>query len=83
MPYDMSLRDRTDIWAAIMGGPVTGTVWNLASSHLAISFGWLGLLLVPAHPIRPNWVTGLITTVGLILWFFAGFYSVMVSVWGA
>jgi hypothetical protein len=79
----MDIRDRAFIWAAVLGGPIMGTVWDMITFHPAIGLGWLGLLMVPAHPLRPHWATGLVTAAGLTLWFFAGFVAVMVAVWGA
>jgi hypothetical protein len=80
MPEGMRLADRVLVWATVMGGPVVGTAWDMGSG---ISLGWLGLLLIPAHPVRPSVATGCITLLGLALWFFAGFVTVVVAVWGA
>jgi len=51
--------------------------------HPSIGVGWLGLLLIPAHPWHPGAVTACATVLGLSLWLFAGFLAVMVAVWGA
>jgi hypothetical protein len=83
MPSGMGLRDRAIVWAAVMGGPVLGTIWDMMTFHPAIGLGWMGMLLVPAHLARPHWSTGLLSGAGLVLWFFAGFLAVMVAVWGA
>jgi len=83
MPSSMGFRDRVMVWASVMGGPVVGTAWDMAAYHPAIYLGWLGLMLVPTHPARPHLATGLLTAAGLVLWFFAGFLTVMVAVWGA
>jgi hypothetical protein len=83
MPSGMRIPDRLLVWASVMGGPVAGTAWGIAEFHPSIMLGWLGLLLIPAHPMRPCAVTGCVTVVGLSLWFFAGFLAIMVAVWGA
>jgi hypothetical protein len=79
----MELADRALVWVSVLGGPVVGTAWGMADFHPSISLGWLGLLLIPAHPIRPSGATGCVTVFGLSLWFFAGFFAMMVAVWGA
>jgi hypothetical protein len=82
IPPDMGIADRALIWASVMGGPIVGTAWGMAEFHPIIGLGWLGLLLAPAHPIRPHAATGCLTAVGLALWFFSGFLAVLVAVWG-
>ena len=66
-----------------MSGPIAGTVWEMLEFHPSIGVGWLGLLLIPAHPWHPGAVTACATVLGLSLWLFAGFLAVMVAVWGA
>jgi len=82
MPSGMSVRNRAFWWAAVMGGPVLGTAWDMVPFVPPIGLGWLGLVLAPAHLVRPHWATGLLTAAGLVLWFFAGFIAVLVAVWG-
>jgi hypothetical protein len=79
----MHFSARAEVWAAVMGGAFTGTVWGLAAFHAFINVGWLGILLIPAHPFRPGLLTASLTILGFALWFFAGFVSVMAAVWGA
>jgi hypothetical protein len=83
MSSGMDFPVRVELFAAVMGGAFTGTVWELAAFHTFISLGWLGLLLVPAHPLRPGMLTASLTLLGFGLWFLAGFLSVIVAVWGA
>jgi hypothetical protein len=83
MPAGMRLSDRALIWASVMSGPIIGTVWGWAEFNLYIKLGWFGLLLIPAHPLRPNIGTACVTVLGLLFWFFAGFLAVMEAVWGA
>ena len=80
MPEGLGFRDRAIVWAAVMGGPVLGIAWDM--TFAPIRLGLLGGLLIPAHPVWPHWATALLTAVGLILWFFAGFITVMAAVWG-
>jgi hypothetical protein len=83
MPSEMRLLDRTLVWVSVMGGPIIGTAWGISEFHPSINLGWLGLLLIPAHPLCPNTVTKCVTFLGLSLWFFAGFLTMMITVWGA
>lgn len=71
------------IWVVIMGGPVFDTLKGLTNAPLLTALGWLGLLLIAAHPSRPHWATGLLTVIGLQLWFFAGLLSALVGLYGA
>lgn len=71
------------IWVVIMGGPVFDTLKGLTNAPLLTALGWLGLLLIAAHPSRPHWATGLLTVIGLLLWFFAGLLSALVGLYGA
>jgi hypothetical protein len=75
--------DRLLVFTSIMTGPVIGTAWGMAEFHPIISLGWLGLLLMPAHPVRPCIVNGCMTVFGLALWFFSGFLAMMVAAFGA
>ena len=76
----MPPKGRFQAWACVVGGPVLGTAWGLAEFHTPICLGWLALLLIPAHPIRPSVGTGCLTVFGLVLWFFAGFVAILVAV---
>ena len=75
------LSDRAQVWLWVMGGPIGGTA--LGMSYPAIPLGWVGLLLIPAHPCRSNVITACVTLLGFCLWYFAGFLAFMVAVWGA
>jgi hypothetical protein len=83
MPSGMCFAERVLVWASVPGGPIFGTSVGMAGFHPCIGLGWLAGLLVPAHPFRPNAVTGCVTGIGLFVWFCAGFLAVMVAVWGA
>ncbi len=80
MSSGMGVADRSLVWSSIMGGPVLGTIWGMIDFHPSISLGWLSMLLIPAHPVRPSVATGCVTAFGLLLWFFAGFVAVMIAV---
>ena len=67
-------------WAYILAGPLTAGI--LHALHWSTPVGWLGLILVWAHPIRPHPLTGLATGLGLALWCFAGLVTYMRSAWG-
>jgi hypothetical protein len=75
--------ERAMTWAYVMGGPIIGAVWGVDKYFPVILLGWLGLLMIPAHPCHPHPVTGCVTLLGFSLWFFAGFLAVMVATWGA
>lgn len=76
------MSDRGLVWIAVMGGPVLGTIWGAAETHSPIGLGWLGLILIPAHPARPCGLTACVTLFGFSLWFFAGFFMVGLALWG-
>jgi hypothetical protein len=83
MPSGMSLANRALVWASVMGGPIVGTAWGMPEYHPSLLLGWLGLLLLPAHPMCPHAVTAWVTLLGFSLWFFAGWLAMMDAVWGA
>jgi hypothetical protein len=83
MPSGLPIGQRAWVWLYVMGGPIIGTAWGISDFHLPINLGWLGLMLIPAHPLRPNFGTSCLTLFGLSLWYFAGFLAIMVAVWGA
>jgi hypothetical protein len=66
-------------WAIVMGGPIGGTAWGMCEYYPIILVGWLGLLLIPAHPCCPHPATGCVTLLGFALWFFAGFLTLGVA----
>jgi hypothetical protein len=83
MMPSIRIADRLLVFTSVMTGPVIGTAWGMAEFHPAISLGWLGLLLIPAHPARPCIATGCVTSFGLALWFFSGFFAMMVAAFGS
>lgn len=83
MPSNWDLVERAWAWVFVMGGPIVGTWWGMATFHLGIGLGWLGLLLAPSHALWPNSATAAFTLVGLGLWFVAGFLTIVVAMWGA
>jgi hypothetical protein len=83
MPWAMTVGDRIVVWAGVMSGPILGTAWEMHPFHTFICLGWLGLILILAHPVYPKTATACITLVGLLLWFLVGFVEMMVAVNGA
>lgn len=81
MPSGTRFAGRVMVWFSVMGGPVVGTAWGIAQFVPLIWLGWLGLVLIPAHPIRPSVATGWVSAIGFLLWFFAGFVAMMVAAW--
>lgn len=61
-------------WCLVMLGPTAALVDSeLAASALwPVRFGWAGLLLIPAHPLFPGRVGAWLTSLGMLLWFAAG-----------
>src|ERR1700719_2122928 len=64
MPAGLGIADRAMTWLIVMGGPIVGTAWGMAEFHPAILLGWLGLLMIPAHPCHPHPATGCVTLLG-------------------
>ncbi len=81
MPTGMDCVNRVAVWGTVMSGPVVGTLYGLGGFPTGIMIGWVGALLVPSPVLRPGWFTALAAIVGLGLWFFAGFLTVMIGVW--
>jgi hypothetical protein len=73
VPQDGNWSGRFFTFAVIMGGPIWASGAGLR--YWFFDLGWIGLLLIPAHPIKPHVVTVFLTAIGLAFWFFAGFLS--------
>ena len=83
LPTDWGWADRLSYWGLMLAGPVWGSSLGMGEHHSFIAFGWLGLPLAMAHPLKPHAVSGVLTVVGVALWFWAGFLSIIVAGWGA
>lgn len=78
VPSDANFYDRLFSWAAVMGGPFAGTGWGMLPRLWPfIMPGWLGLLLIPLHTVRPNFITLCATLFGFLMWYYSGFWSVI------
>ena len=64
-----------EAFAFIACGPVLGWFYGIGAFHAVIHIGWLGLMLMFAHPIYPKPATGMMTIFGLFLWFGSGVLS--------
>jgi len=62
LPSGYDLSERALAWAWVMGGPIVGTVSGMPP---LMGFGWLGMPMALAHPVRPNPVTKGFTIFGL------------------
>lgn len=82
MPTEMDFRGRSFVWISVMSGPVVGTEWGINDFRTPIVLGWLGLLLIPVHSLRPNVIMGCVSSLGFLLWFIIGFLTMMEAVWG-
>jgi hypothetical protein len=83
MPSSWGFADRATTWLYVMGGPASGYAQEIGTVCVAIPLGWLGILLIPAHPCRPHPVTAGVTLLGFAMWYFAGFLAVIGAVYGA
>jgi hypothetical protein len=74
-----SVSEWAGAWVCVMGGPISGLDHGWLLLHSPCGVGCLvGLVFMPAHPIRPHQTTGLLTLLGLACWFFLGFMEVLV-----
>lgn len=75
-------------WLWFMSGPFClyeMGVWEMLHPFvdLCVRLGFLGMLLLFAHPLRPSLITAGLTLLGFFFWFLASFFSVVCVVWGA
>jgi hypothetical protein len=82
-PTAWSSGNKLLMWVTMLGGPIWFSWSGMAPYHSFVAFGWLGSLLSAAHPLKPNAITAVVTVVGLALWFWSGFLSMIAAVWGA
>jgi len=76
IPSDVKFSDRLFSWAVVMCGPFAGTGWGLLPHFWSFILpGWLGLLLIPLHAVRPNAQTFCATIFGFLMWYYSGFWS--------
>jgi hypothetical protein len=70
------------VWWLVVAGPVSDEGW---AKHVGLPISPVGrcllalTLLIPAHPIRPNWFTAALTLLGLASWYFQGFLFALLS----
>jgi hypothetical protein len=83
VPPSTAAEIRVLAFIGTMAGPFCAYVLlgavDLQPSPIAIwqMFGILSIPLIVAHPIRPSVVTGCISAVGLVFWFWAGLISII------
>jgi hypothetical protein len=73
-----SIADQFFAWIVFLAGPLNPRLWEAVPLLAAVS-----LLLSPAilaHPIRPNLLTGVATTLALAVWFFSGFGALAIHI---
>src|SRR5262245_48215349 len=87
LPSGMRLLDRLELQGMMFSGPFAVVWfqmrvgdWVVGPPSVSVS-GFLAPLLILAHPMKPNWWTAVISVVGIVWWFFAGFVVVVISVW--
>jgi hypothetical protein len=81
VPSHTSTAKRVFAWASVMSGPIIGSACGLNDHAPLINIGWLGLFLVPSHALCPNKITGSVTLLGFLLWYFAGLRWVIAEFW--
>jgi hypothetical protein len=66
--------DTAGVWASVLAGPFAG-LWATATWGWADAIGWAAAcgVAMAAHPVRPGWVTGAISAVGVGAWVLLGF----------
>jgi len=62
------------LYLAILG-PLSVFLVGSIPSYLLLSLGWIGFILMIAHPIRPNILTGIGAFVGTFLWLLSGWFT--------
>lgn len=61
----------TEMWLMFISGPFL-ELWRPQGFPGFLVFGVVLLIMIPAHPIKPNAWTAAISVTGLVLWFFCG-----------
>ena len=88
LPSSWDLSKKVDGWLWFMSGPFCMFVMGIDEvGHPFVAscvlLGFVAILLLFAHPLRPSWVTAVVSILGLMLWFLASFFTVIWTVWGA
>lgn len=88
LPSSWSAGDKFVGWLWFMSGPFCLFEMGVFESHhpvvdACVKLGFLGMLLLPRHSIRPSAITAAVTILGFLLWFLASFIIVIMAVWGA
>ena len=88
MQSEWDTSERVRGWLLLMSGPFC--LFEMGVKEVSRPFvepccglGFIGMLLLFAHPIRPSLITAVWTILGFLLWFLASFVSVRAAVWGA
>lgn len=86
LPSDWSLSKKVVGWLWFMSGPFCVFVMGINEiTHpfvvSCVLLGFIGMLLLFAHPLRPSRFTAVVSILGLILWFLASFITVIWAVW--
>lgn len=68
-----SLAETAEVWASVLSGPFSG-LWATAtwSVYDAILWGLACGTAILAHPLRPGWVSGVVSTASVAVWVFLG-----------
>jgi hypothetical protein len=83
VPDSTAIVERGVVFAAMMAGPFCAPILagetDFSFSPIAIwqNLGFLSIALIAAYPVKQSMVTAYVSMVGLALWFWAGFLSVI------
>jgi len=62
-----------EFWALNMLGPLGSIYLDRGTAAGSLTIGWLLVMMIAAHPLRPSTTTAVITIIGCSLWWFLGF----------
>jgi hypothetical protein len=71
--YGWGLDTYLSVWVSVLAGPFAG-LWatNFWDWPHALIWALTCGVAIAAHPIRPGGITGLLSTIGVIVWIFWG-----------
>jgi hypothetical protein len=88
LPSEWDAGKKFEGWLWFMSGPFCMFVMginDIGHPFVAgcVSLGFIGTLLLFAHPLRPSRITAVVSAPGIMLWILASFFTIIMVVWGA